>query len=157
MSLILFDCTQFINIKIKDNSENLIDTLKKYEELDFEMLMETEIQSKKMIYFKDYLEGYTIELKHDQFLGFFDDWIEKDKVPNQILRFANISSEIINNPFVEEIKIIFVEYASENKELDHLVQVECDINNLVEKLFYQSSACFDEWGNIMIITVRKSN
>lgn len=155
VSIVLFDCTQFISIKIQDNIDTLNDLIERYKELSFKIVNESEIKPQKLDYLKNHLQDYTVELKHDQFLGIFDNWKDKSKVPNEIIRFADITKDIVNTLSVESLKIIFVDYASEKRELDHLIQAECTVNNLIDILFYQSSSCFEAWGNVMIVTVKK--
>lgn len=156
MPLMIFDCTQFISLKLNVSEHNIRGLLDDFKELGFEITLDEELDSKKVNYLRDYLEDYSVELVNDQFLGCFDIWTEKKDVPAMILDFAKAIEKILSCDYIKRLKIILVDYVSQNKELNHVVEMECTVSEIVDTLYFQSSSCFDAWGNMMIVTVKKA-
>lgn len=152
LSIILFDCSQFITFNLIASSfdEKLLND---FFNQGFEILINDKIEQRKRTYLQEYLNSFTIEFIKKEFLGEFEEWKEKENTPEEVLKFSENIERLINSRYIKNLKIIIVEYADENRNNDFISLKQIAKEKIKEGLFCASKWCFEEWGNIMIFEV----
>lgn len=145
MSLVAFDCTQFICIKSKLLSEEIINkTFLLFEIIGFDVVLGNDIKYNKTRYLKQQLlsEGYDYicELINKEFVGEYEDWKEINNIPSSIMSFISIIKENMFLEEVIEINLIMIDYASENIQEDVVSRHVVNRENIEEGFF-----CFSKW------------
>lgn len=153
MSLILFDCSQFITFENKNRQVENNFLKKEFNQLKLNIIEQNKIKLKKINYITEYAYSNILELENKEFIGEFDDWNEKEKVPSFANVFSSIISEFIIINEVDEINVIFVDNAPENKLNNQICEINTNIKTFEIDLFALSKNNFDCWGNIYIFSI----
>lgn len=154
MSLVLFDSTQFVTFDLTNGEAlEVRDVINEFKDQGFSVLDNSEIKQKKLTYLSKYLSSEVVELEQSEFLGEFEDWKDKEEIPIKVLSLSNSVKKLANSGCVNNLKVILIEYASEDKERDHIHEENVNITELPGKLFLASKSCFDVWANVMVFCV----
>lgn len=150
MSYVIFDCTQFVAFHTKDHSK--IESLKRqFENLGFIVYMDTEIQARKRAYFENHFKGTVFELVDQEFLGEFEDWKEVSKPSVRLREFISIIEGLAKNAWIKELKVIIVDYASEDKKADGMIKLASTANTAAKDLFSMSQWNFEVKSHVLIL------
>ena len=66
----------------------------------------------KIEFFIDYIENQFYELKNDNFIGEFEDWVVKDNPPHAITKFIQMIKEWMDQINISHFKIFLTSYNS---------------------------------------------
>jgi hypothetical protein len=148
VSYVIFDCTQLLTFNLNDEVDiNLL--LSDFKELNFKI--NTEVKQIKKTHLDKWVKSYFIELVNDEFIGEFEDWKEKDDIPESIITFGKLIVKLANNEIISGLSVILVHYANELVEKDKVFSQEIKINDIYEGLYH--SSCFGISGNIIILNI----
>jgi hypothetical protein len=111
----------------------------------------TEVKQIKKTHLDKWVKSYFIELVNDEFIGEFEDWKEKDDIPESIITFGKLIVKLANNEIISGLSVILVHYANELVEKDKVFSQEIKINDIYEGLYH--SSCFGISGNIIILNI----
>jgi hypothetical protein len=155
MADVLFDCTQFLTFKVSGSREGLTFLSALFErEEDFKIIEDEEISPKKLSHLNEFLNNYTVELVNQEFIGEFDEWFEFDDIPQPIKQFGQNIKELLEGKLIEQLTIIMVRYAYDEKDTDNIFVGDFRVENIYDGLFHAS--CFGNSGNIVVIRVREA-
>lgn len=152
MSYAIFDCSQFVTFDTGCPFD-----LGKAEQIftakGFAVRTNQDIDLKKRAYFSDVFGDIILEIVDDEFLGNnFDDWSDKNDVPEQVQGLANAIEELESFFDLSGLKIILVDSADADTQKNFLVNRKMESQDLREELFFVSSKNFDLYGNVYILT-----
>ncbi|KNF08182.1 hypothetical protein CLPU_9c00780 [Gottschalkia purinilytica] len=158
MSDAVFDCTQIITIEMDNDMKEIISTINRFEEIGINVLVNEEIDEKMKRkdgrykgvrkYFENYLFKDTVILDEDEFLGYYNEWEEREYPPFEVKKFVEILLDIIKKESIKKVNLIIVSTASEEREDSYLVKYidkdEVKEKNLLDWLFNLSFSFLDE-------------
>jgi predicted NodU family carbamoyl transferase len=155
MADVLFDCTQFLTFEATESGDGLSFLLASFgKNEDFKMLQDKEISERKLSHLNEFLNKYTVELVNQEFIGEFDEWFEMDEIPQPIKQFGQNIKELIERKLIEQLTIILVRYAYDERAADNIFVGDFPVENIYDGLYHAS--CFGNSGNIVVIRIRKS-
>lgn len=145
-----FDCTQFITFDIHEKSNEIYDNISElFSNISFKILINEDIREIKKKYFSNYIGGYFIELKNDNFLGEFYEWKEKSKPPKGIVEFHNAISKLLKEQYLYNFRVIFTFFAEQGKTSVEIIEVTRDM--IMDGLYAVSTNNYDVWADNYII------
>lgn len=151
MSDVLFDCTQFVTFQTKEQTK--IESLKgTFENLGFIVYKDTEIEGRKRAYFENHFKETIFELFSQEFLGEFEDWSEVSKPTLKLEEFIRIIEGIAKYKTVNDLKVMIVNCASENKEEDGILQLTSSADTTAKGLFSMSYWNFKVKTDVVILS-----
>ena len=104
-----FDCTQFISIiSCKTNPKEMLETA--FEKQEFVLVEKEKLSPIKHEFLKAISLENVFELRNDNFMGEFEDWIELDKPPYKIGKFIESLKTIVEHNAVKELIVILVKF-----------------------------------------------
>lgn len=142
MSYCIFDCTQLLTFNIC-NLENIENVKLMLEQFGFDVKAQNKINNNKLEYLKAWLFNYVVEILDLEFLGEFEEWKDISEPPAKIIKLVDAIERIKEDNNIEELKLIIVSSASEDKEFDNILETETGIQDLKNNLFLMSSWNFD--------------
>lgn len=150
MSYTIFDCTQLITMNTQER--NSIENIKRaFEQLGFIVKTHNQISKNKLDYFKGYLNNTVIELVDKEFIGEFEDWRDISNPPIKIMKLMEKLKDILKDKSIEDLKLIIVSSASENKEEDNILQLVTSEQDFATNLFSMSGWNFDLKTDVLIL------
>lgn len=155
MADVLFDCTQFLTLEASESGDGLsflLASLGRNE--DFKILQDKEISEKKLSHLNEFLNNFTVELVNQEFIGEFDEWFEFDEIPQPIKQFGQNIKELLERKLIEQLTIILVRYAYDEKAADNIFVGDFRVENIYDGLYHAS--CLGNSGNIVVIRIRES-
>lgn len=146
-----FDCTQFISFTLSKNpiNKNIILLLKKE---GFTLIEKNNIRKAKIDFFGNYIENQFYELKNDNFIGEFEDWIEESTPPKTIIKFIKIIEDWMYQLNVSHFKFILTSYAEVNGNTSCYV-IKTTFASLLNELFKMSRYYYGEHYDTLIINI----
>ena len=146
-----FDCTQFISFTLSKNpiDKNIILLLKKE---GFTLIEKNNIRKAKIDFFGNYIENQFYELKNDNFIGEFEDWIEESTPPKTIIKFIKIIEDWMYQLNVSHFKFILTSYAEVNGNTSCYV-IKTTFASLLNELFKMSRYYYGEHYDTLIINI----
>ncbi|KYG60021.1 hypothetical protein [Planococcus maritimus] len=151
-NITIFDCSQLLTFveKEKNDYDKIFENLQKD---GYIVSSKNQIEERKLEYLKDYLGEEVIEIVDQEFQGEFEDWKEKENMPqklrNLIYKLEQLQVYFHNASF----KLIVVSNATENKTEDIILEVNSTTEDLTNKLFLMSWWNFQTKVDTLIIDV----
>lgn len=106
-----FDCTQFVSFNYSENPINQ-NTILSFKKQGFTLIEKQFMRKAKIEFFIDYIENQFYELKNDNFIGEFEDWVVKDNPPHAITKFIQMIKEWMDQINISHFKIFLTSYNS---------------------------------------------
>ncbi|MED1946760.1 MULTISPECIES: hypothetical protein [Brevibacillus] len=155
MSYVTFDCTQFISFD-SDNEADVAVSLKEFEVANqFKVLPKDEILPNKIAHLRHFLHSSVFEMVNQEFIGEFDEWLEREEVPVDILSFSRNIQLFVQNKHVQNATVILVRYAHDEKNEDRIFVGEFHKEHILEGLYHAS--CFENAGNIVVLKMKSND
>ncbi|SFT02576.1 hypothetical protein [Marininema halotolerans] len=148
----IFDCSQFVTF----------DTSKpKYEKklrrdlsnLGFKAIKrKKEMESVKLNYGKEEWHEYVLEMVDEEYMGNlgFDEWPEIEEVPNAIKKLVDVLREYVDNEWVDNLALIFIDYASEDINDDEVDREKAASHEILDVLYEH------QYDQVLIMNIVKS-
>lgn len=156
MADVLFDCTQFLSFEANECGDALSFLQPSFDKSnDFKLLQEREISERKLSHLNEFLNRFTVELVNQEFIGEFDEWFEFNEIPQSIKQFGQNIKEIIEKKSIEQLTIILVRYAYDEKVADNIFVGDYRVEDIYDGLYHAS--CFGNSGNIVVIRLKKTH
>ena len=146
-----FDCTQFVTFTYSE-SPTAQDIIASFEKQGFTLIEKNFIRKSKIIFFSDYIENKFYELKNDNFMGEFEDWVEKDNPPNTIIEFIQTLKEWMYKINVSHFKVFLTSYAELNGNTSCRA-IKTPYDSLLNELFKMSNYYYGKHYDNMIIDI----
>ena len=146
-----FDCTQFVSFNYSENpiNQNIILSFKKQ---GFTLIEKPFMRKAKIEFFIDYIENQFYELKNDNFIGEFEDWVDKDNPPHTITNFIKMIEEWMCQINISYFKIFLTSYAEINGDTTCCV-IKSTLNSLINELFKMSRYYYGKHHDNMIFEI----
>lgn len=145
-----FDCTQFLTFDCEDINEIHSKIYELFKGTIFSILSSDEIRTVKKKYLEKYTEKYIFELKHDEFIGEFEDWHYEDKPPILIQEFISTISILLDYN-LKKFKIILIKFAEEDYTSDKFIKI--NISQMKQGLFNMSLHNYDVSEDNLILEI----
>lgn len=146
-----FDCTQFITFDYIAPDFNVERFLERFKLLGFQLVIGSDIKQVKRGYFRQHTKQYFVELKDDNFMGEFEDWIEMEKPPERIENFAREVDLLLKSEKLINVRIILTFFAEEGTTIIDKISISKE--SLREGLYSMSKHNFEVWANNLVLEI----
>lgn len=147
-----FDCTQIISLKCAEGKHINIHDF--FDKEFFSVLDKSNIRPVKLTFFSRHLLDEVYELKNDNFMGEFEDWVNKEDVPILIADFINKIENIFKNENVIELNIFLSYYADVNGRSTYKV-INSTSDTCRNDLFIMSKTYYGPRYDTIILKMKK--
>jgi hypothetical protein len=146
-----FDCTQFITFDLISSEATVERLLEPFKYLGFELVFDFNIRQVKRDYFKQYINQCFVELKDDNFMGEFEDWVEQDSPPRAVRKFIEEIEVLLEIHMVKNVRIMLTFFAEEGTTTIENISVSRD--DIKNGLFSMSKHNFEVWTDNLVLGI----
>ena len=151
-NITIFDCSQLLTFveKEKNDYDKVFENLQKE---GYIISSKDQIEKEKLEYLKYYLGEKVIEIVDQELQGEFEDWKEKEKIPQKLRDLIYKLEQLQVYFYNASFKLIIVSNATENKTEDIILEVNSTTKGLTNSLFLMSWWNFQTKVDTLIINV----